>query len=54
MQNVLANIAKPKEHYDMMRKYVLRIINMYTFSRNTVYIIFYLGHMYDVYHRLII
>ena len=42
----------------MTRKYVCAynasIMNMYTFSKSKVYVIIYLGHTYDVYHRLII
>ena len=30
------------------------IMTMHTFLKNTLYIIIYLGHTYDVYHRLII
>ena len=49
-------LRKPKSIMIWWKTMYVRtsIMNMCTFSKNTVYIIIYLGDTYDVYHRLII
>ena len=47
-------LRKPKSIMIWWENMYLRIMNMHTFLKNTLYIIIYLGHTYDVYYRLII